>query len=76
MKSAAFWGMTPCSPLKADGLYTCLILVPCLAYSSTLKMEETRSSGTSVDFQWTAWRYIAEDKSPRGKIFFFKKYSI
>jgi hypothetical protein len=30
-------------------------LVSCSAHSSTLKMEETRSSGTSVDFQRTAW---------------------
>jgi hypothetical protein len=36
-------------------------LVSCLAYSSTLKIEETWSSETSVDFQRTTWRYIRED---------------
>jgi hypothetical protein len=32
-----------------------------LAYSSTLKMEATYSSETSVDFQRTTERYIPED---------------
>jgi hypothetical protein len=31
-------------------LVTCFTLVPCLAYSFTLKMEVTCSSETSVDF--------------------------
>jgi hypothetical protein len=35
----------------------------CLAYSSTLKMEATRSSETSVDFYRTTWRYIPEDRT-------------
>jgi hypothetical protein len=35
-------------------------LVSCLAYSSTLKMEATCSSETSVDFQRTTRRYIPE----------------
>jgi hypothetical protein len=38
-------------------------LVFCLAYSSTLKMEATCSSETSVDFQRTTRRYIPEDKT-------------
>jgi hypothetical protein len=33
----------------------------CLAYSSTLKMEEVSSSGTSVNFYRTIRRYILED---------------
>jgi hypothetical protein len=40
MKSSVFWDTTPCSPLtvkKQD--VTCIMLVSCLAYSSTLKME-------------------------------------
>jgi hypothetical protein len=40
---------------------TCLLaftLVPCSAYSSTLKMEAIWSSETSVDFQQTTLRYI------------------
>jgi hypothetical protein len=36
-------------------------LVSCLAYFSILNMEATRSSETSVDFQRTTRRYIAED---------------
>jgi hypothetical protein len=36
-------------------------VVSCLGYSSTLKMEVTDSSGTSVDFQRTTQRYIPED---------------
>jgi hypothetical protein len=46
---------------------TCLppefTLVSCLAYSSTLKMEATYSSETSVDFRRTTWRYIPEDRT-------------
>jgi hypothetical protein len=40
------------------------MLVPCLAYSSTLKMKATCSSKTSVDFQQT-WQYIREDRTLR-----------
>jgi hypothetical protein len=39
------------------------MLVSCLAYSSTLKMEATYTSETSVYFQRTTWRYIAEDRA-------------
>jgi hypothetical protein len=42
-------------------LDSCLILVSCLAYSSTLKMEVVCSSETLVDFQQTTLRYIPED---------------
>jgi hypothetical protein len=38
-------------------------LVSCLVYSSTLKMEATYSSKTSVDFQRTTRRYIPEDRT-------------
>jgi hypothetical protein len=31
-----------------------------LAYSSTQKLQAACSSETSVDFQWTIWRYILE----------------
>jgi hypothetical protein len=41
-------------------LATCFTLVSCLAYSWTLKMEVICSSETSVDIQWTTWRYIPE----------------
>jgi hypothetical protein len=36
---------------------------PYLAYFLTWKMETTCSSETSVDFQWTTWRYIPEDRT-------------
>jgi hypothetical protein len=38
-----------------------ITLVSCLAYSSTLKMEATCSSETSIDFRRTTRRYIPED---------------
>jgi hypothetical protein len=37
------------------------MLVSCLAYSSTLKLEVTYISETSVFFQLTTRRYIPED---------------
>jgi hypothetical protein len=39
------------------------ILISYFAYSSALMMEATCSSETSVDFQQTTWRYIAEDRT-------------
>jgi hypothetical protein len=39
------------------------ILVSCFAYFSTLKMEATCASETSVDFQRTTRRYIPEDST-------------
>jgi hypothetical protein len=41
----------------------CFMLISCLAYPSTLKMEVTCSTETSVDFQRTTWRYIPEDRT-------------
>jgi hypothetical protein len=38
-------------------------MVSCSAYSSTLKMEATCFSETSVDFQRTTRRYITEDRT-------------
>jgi hypothetical protein len=37
-------------------------LVSCFAYSSTIKIEATCSSETSVDSQWTTRQYIQENK--------------
>jgi hypothetical protein len=59
---SAFWIIFPCSPLKVNRhfggtsrlqrlLATCFTLASCLTYFSTLKMEATCSSETSVDFQ-------------------------
>jgi hypothetical protein len=39
------------------------MLVSCLVYSSTLKMEAICFSETSVDFQRAIWRYIPEDRT-------------
>jgi hypothetical protein len=44
--------------MKNSSFATCFMLVFCLAFSSTLKMEETYSSETLVDCQQTTWRYI------------------
>jgi hypothetical protein len=44
-------------------LASCYALVSCLAYSSTLKMEATCSSETSVEFQRTIRRYTPEDRT-------------
>jgi hypothetical protein len=63
MKSSVSWHITLCRPLKINWHFrgTCqakpcmpsvFTLVSSLAYSSTLKMEATCSSKTSVDFQW------------------------
>jgi hypothetical protein len=38
-------------------------VVSCSAYSSTLKMEGTRSFETSVDFQRITWRYTPENRA-------------
>jgi hypothetical protein len=58
-KSSIFWHITPCILLQGNRRFcspSAFTLV-----SSTLKMEETCSSETSVDFQRTTWYYIPED---------------
>jgi hypothetical protein len=49
------------------------MLVSCLAYSSTLNMETTCFSETSVDFQRTIRRYIPEDRTLRLVLQFEKR---
>jgi hypothetical protein len=44
------------------------MLLSCLFYSLTLKMEEMYSSETSIDFQRTTWRYIAEDRTLQSEL--------
>jgi hypothetical protein len=75
MNGFIFLDITPSSPLKVNrrfgGTY-CLhpqgfTLVSYSAYSSTLKMEATCSSETSVDFQLTTRRYIPEDRALNNK---------
>jgi hypothetical protein len=58
MKSAIFWDVTPCGLLGA-----CILLVTCLVYSSTLKMEAVCSSETLVTFYQTTQRLIPEDST-------------
>jgi hypothetical protein len=70
MKSSIFCDIMPCSPFKVNrrfgqicrllSLPPAFTLVSCLAYSSTLKVELTFPSETSVDIQRTTWRYIPE----------------
>jgi hypothetical protein len=57
-------------------LATFFALVFCLTYSSTLKMEATCSSGTSVDFRQTTRRYtsIPEDRTLPGLRIMFSRY--
>jgi hypothetical protein len=43
---------------------TCLILISCVAYCLTVKMEAVFSSKMSVDFYWAIWHYILEDRPP------------
>jgi hypothetical protein len=54
-------------------LATCFMLVSCLAYSATLKMEVTCSSNMSVDFQHTG-RYIPENKTLKYVAVFMEAY--
>jgi hypothetical protein len=57
------------SPPQVVLLATYFTLVSRLAYSSTLKMEATCSSVTSVDFQRATRRYIPEDRTQNKFVF-------
>jgi hypothetical protein len=76
LKSSIFWETVPCSSLKVNwcsggrcylhfqGRRISQIRYQCEAGSSTaLKMEETRSSKMLVDFQWTTWHHIPDDRT-------------
>jgi hypothetical protein len=39
------------------------MLISFLAYSTTLKIEVTRTSNILIDFWWTTWLYIPEDRT-------------
>jgi hypothetical protein len=58
---------TPSSGSNINNLKFCtppaFTLVSCLAYSSSLKMEATCSSETSVDSKLTTWRCIPEGRT-------------
>jgi hypothetical protein len=52
----------------------CHLQSPCLAYSSTLMMEEIGLSETSAEFQWTTRRYIPEDSMLDRLSIFMREY--
>jgi hypothetical protein len=60
-----FWDIAPCSLVKVDLalLATCFMLVSCLVYSSTLKMEAARSSDMYVEFLRNTRRHIPQGNS-------------
>jgi hypothetical protein len=62
-------------PLPAAYFAGCL-LVSCLAYSSTLKIEAICCSGMSVDFQRTKRRYILKAITPHKEYENFKSYIV
>jgi hypothetical protein len=57
------WRISQARNQHEAGSKQCFMLVSCLSYSLTLKMEVICSSGTSVDFQWTTWWYVPEDRT-------------
>jgi hypothetical protein len=77
-KSSVFWDVTPCGLLKVNQRFggTCRLHLQsrristcfhagflCLAYSSTLNIEATCFSETSMEFQTARRRYIPEDRT-------------
>jgi hypothetical protein len=50
--------------------YSQLTLLFCLVYSLILKMEETCSSGTSANFEWTTWQNSVMKALWEPRIFF------
>jgi hypothetical protein len=76
MKSIIFWDITPRNPLEARWRFgktywchllyrrvrkDCSVLVSCLVYSCTLKLDEVRFSEGSMNFNQTIRCYIPED---------------
>jgi hypothetical protein len=47
---------------RRDLLAAFFMLVSCMAYSLTLKMEAIHSSEMLLEFHWITWRYISEDR--------------
>jgi hypothetical protein len=60
-RSMGFEVLTAVVESQPTFLSPAFTLVSCLTYSSTLKMEATCSSETSVDYQWTIRRYMPEE---------------
>jgi hypothetical protein len=55
--------LVSCGFLSWPLLTTCFMLIPCLTYSSTLKIEATCSSEMLVKLQRTSQRYISEGRT-------------
>jgi hypothetical protein len=51
IKRTVLWGVTQCNLVEVHMCAVYFLLVVWLAYSSTLKMEEVRTSQTSVNFR-------------------------
>jgi hypothetical protein len=62
LKELIMWDITP-----RLLLVTCYMLIPYLAYCSTLKVEATAFSEMSIYLERTAWCYIPEDKTFRNQ---------
>jgi hypothetical protein len=81
MKSSVFWDITSGSPgisqarNQRESRRHAYLLVSCLAYSSTLKMDAKYSSETSAGFQRTIRRYIPEDRTQDSASLFFSPYT-
>jgi hypothetical protein len=64
IKDSVFWYIVKRSPLKVrkfgSFVSVCFMLIPCLAYTSTPKMEVSCSSKTSTDFQRITRSFIPE----------------
>jgi hypothetical protein len=67
IKNTIFWHIMLCRLC----LPPAFMLVSCLAYSVSWKMEAICSSETSVDFKWTQC-YFPEDSTLHDSLFFFK----
>jgi hypothetical protein len=75
MKSSIFWDIVLCSLLKVNWCFggtccfqqqniaVCFMLVSCLSYSSTLKVEAICFSKMSGDFQQNASHYTPQDRT-------------
>jgi hypothetical protein len=84
MKNSIFWDITPYNPLKVNGRFEGTYRLHhhdetssdsyaihdsfLFVLFSTLKMEVTYSSITSVDFQRNTRRYIPEDRTLKALI--------
>jgi hypothetical protein len=66
ISNASIRAICVCKLVHLTLLATCFILFSCSAYPSPMKMQDTCSSVTSVDFQWTTRLYIREYRTLQG----------